>query len=697
MIANPLGADTLWLLSGDDGFGVSRPKKLYRSTNGGATWSEKSGTYNAIDFSFHANGRPLLLTTSINGPGGDDDSGLVVRSMDGSGDSWTAGTIANGSPATGAVWWDGATAYFINVQRNACGGPPFPPGSGKFVSPDSGVTWTKADSGGTWEVGWTNCAGARGRALNTVAKTLSGKGEYWVSPQFVWRYASNKYENAFSYETSSGAWLTKGIDNANPSAFASASRDTLFAGYYDLGIWRSTNGGSGWKNINPSAMPGWNGFGGNVTGISVNGDVLCATMAASSKDSSGAFRYSVWRSTDRGLSWSLYRQNGITYPGFMYGLSRDPVTGDMWLTEDGRLYKSTNGGVDWSHVTSDSLPTHGLYVTQAKNGVVLAGGTHGLYRWAPPSGPWASVHSAFNFAGASFTDPDTGIAGSDLQQVRWHGIQQIYFDPFVANRVWVVAYFKNGATTTKRKGVWKSDDNGLTFSAVIDTVLCRGAAVDSSGYRLHVTSGLAFSAGTSIASELAAAVGKQTCHATTNGTFSVNNCNDETNHALYRYPFGSVIHIPDGTCSIYVGVPGYGFMRQYLLCGSGGGGCSSQPDCEMDGPGGGGGNAAREVTLEGAADLTLDLRPPQPSPSRGLSTLSWSIPQREASKSFELSLFDIAGRRVAVLAAGIAKAGKHSAELSFTDDSGARLRNGVFFVRLKVDEQTLRRTVILVR
>ena len=82
---------------------------------------------------------------------------------------------------------------------------------------------------------------------------------------------------------------------------------------------------------------------------------------------------------------------------------------------------------------------------------------------------------------------------------------------------------------------------------------------------------------------------------------------------------------------------------------------------------------------------------------RGLSTLRWSIPQAEAGKSFELSLFDIAGRRVAVLAAGVAKAGRHSHDLSFNADTGTRQANGVFFVRLKLGNQTLQRTVILAR
>jgi hypothetical protein len=282
LAVNPLSADTVWLLSGNDRSSKQRAKELWKTANGGVNWQKKSGSYNAIDVALPASGRPLLMATSKTGAGGDDDSGSVVRSTDGSGTTWTAGTFANGSQATGALWWDGATAYLINVQADACGSSPFSPISGKFSSSDGGATWAKVDSGGSWEVAWTDCSHARGRALSTVAKTLSAKGEYWVSAQFAWHYASGAYENAFSTSFGSGDWLTKGIDNAVPTAMTS-SGSYLYAGYYDVGIWTSVTSGQRWRNINPSGIPGWNGYGGNVTGIVADGSLIVATMARTSK------------------------------------------------------------------------------------------------------------------------------------------------------------------------------------------------------------------------------------------------------------------------------------------------------------------------------------------------------------------------------------------------------------------------------
>lgn len=507
--------------------------------------------------------------------------------------------------------------------------------SGKFKSTDLGLTWNKEDDGaggppgaGTavWDVGWTNCPHTRGRALKSVAKTLSAKGEYWVTPQFVWRYATSplKYENAFTTQAS-GGWITKSIDNAVPTAFMSygTTPGRYFAGYYDVGIWRTTDDGASWQNVNPAAMPSWDGFGGSVTGITADGVVTCATMAQSSKaDSASRYRHGLWRSTDTGASWLLYRGGtpGLPYPGFMYGLSRDPGNGDLWLTEDGQVYKSTDQGVSWTEQTGGSLPADGIYVTQAKNGVVLVGGTHGLHRWAPPSGPWTEVHANFNF-----NDSNPSRTGTNLHKVKWRGIQQILFDPLVASRVWVVSYVEHGfSSATLRKGIWKSDDNGSIFTAVMDSALRRGIAIDSTGSRLHITSGAASTAGTVDAAEMTAAVGKQTCRGDVNHNFALANCTVDTEHADYRYPFGGPIHISE--CGkIFVGVPGYGFMRQYIPCGSGGGGCG-EPPCEIE--------------TEGI------------TPGGDLAT-KFTVAEAQAADPKRFKLYDIAGRRVQEIRPGI--------------------------------------------
>ena len=556
----------VWLLSGHDRLKPGA-KELWKSTDGGKTFARMNvpggKPHNAIDVATHPDkpGLVLMTTSADPGPGRNDGKGAVYVSADG-GRTWKAG--AGIGDVTGAIGWDpsGRTAFLVNVQTNACGSSKR---AGRFESKNNGATWARVDDGATWDMGWTNCPNARGRAMRTVARTLSPDGSYWVTGQFVWCYTGGsrpKYENAFSTQVGSNpaSWITKGIDNAVPIAFASAGAGPgqYFAGYYDIGLWKTVDGGATWMNKNP-VFANWNGFGGNVTGIvAAENGLTLATMAPSSKtdaDSGGIYLYSLWRSVDRGDTWTACR-GGLPYDGFMYGLSRDASSGRLWLTRDGQVFTSTNSGLDWRPAPG-TLPRSGLYVTQARGGVVLAGGTAGLYRMSGgDSTTWTPVEKeAFDFGN------DPGEVGSEIHKVRWHGIQQILFDRYAANRVWVVSYYRHKGTPGKRVGIWRSDDLGVTFTQVSNARLRRGVAVDSLGRRLHVTSGAALTAGANDPVELNAAQGKETWRDDGSGAFSRRSI--DTAHPDYRYPLGApVFAAEDG--KIFVGVPGYGFMRQDL-------------------------------------------------------------------------------------------------------------------------------------
>ncbi len=85
----------------------------------------------------------------------------------------------------------------------------------------------------------------------------------------------------------------------------------------------------------------------------------------------------------------------------------------------------------------------------------------------------------------------------------------------------------------------------------------------------------------------------------------------------------------------------------------------------------------------------LELATPWPNPSRGAATLSYGLPQRAKVR---LSLVDLQGREVAVLADGVREAGRHVALLDAAD-----LRPGVYFARLRCGGASLVRRFVLVR
>ena len=93
--------------------------------------------------------------------------------------------------------------------------------------------------------------------------------------------------------------------------------------------------------------------------------------------------------------------------------------------------------------------------------------------------------------------------------------------------------------------------------------------------------------------------------------------------------------------------------------------------------------------------LRLGVGPIVPNPSRGVGSVSWSIPPAHAGAAYDLSLFDVAGRRVRTLASGTARAGRFTQELTFRSRDGAALPSGVFFLRLRVGAELHGSTVVL--
>ena len=96
-------------------------------------------------------------------------------------------------------------------------------------------------------------------------------------------------------------------------------------------------------------------------------------------------------------------------------------------------------------------------------------------------------------------------------------------------------------------------------------------------------------------------------------------------------------------------------------------------------------------------DYPLELGSEGPNPAKGDIRVSWSIPRAQAGGPYDLGLFDVAGRRVSIVSSGVAKAGKFTHQLSFRSQSGRQLPNGVFFLRLRLGDAVLKRTIVLVR
>jgi hypothetical protein len=555
LVIHPTDASTLYMITGPDGTTAPKvllPKRaVYKSTDGGSTWVLKSGADEALDLAVHPTTPGTLLMTVSTGT---DNTGFVKRSTNG-GDSWSI-VLSN----TGAVWWDLPNAFLINVGLDACS--PIPANAGRFASGDGGLSWSRMDSGSSWETGWSDCPHARGIPDNGVANALSARGEYWVTSQFVWRYTGGKYTSAFTTSPAPGRWITSGVDNAVPVCIADAQNaGTFYTGYYDVGLWRTQDWGASWKMVNPS-LTGWNGVGGNASGVvadSARSGVVWATIGESSKS---PYLFRVYRSSNSGDTWSP-SLTGLPYPAFLCGLTMDrrsPVsTRTLWVTADGALYRSVDDGATWQPAsTAGGLPTTGLFVTEVdrrNSNTVFVGGWSGLWRSLDGGINWTKLSAGVDHTA---TPGEVGPLNNTVHRTKWHGPHQILSDPTYPGKVWVTSYMEDTTEIASlHRGLYMSTDDGASWSEIRRGPHYRGIAIDSLGRRALLTSSPATTSGAN-GSGIDATNGIEHGHSADGLAWTWTPDPDQPD---IRYPFGWAVYA-GGAGQRWVAIPGYGFMRK---------------------------------------------------------------------------------------------------------------------------------------
>jgi photosystem II stability/assembly factor-like uncharacterized protein len=245
-----------------------------------------------------------------------------------------------------------------------------------------------------------------------------------------------------------------------------------------------------WRNISPPidlSLFGADQFGFQTIGLSpANPNVIYQ----------GTCYEGIWKSTDRGASWSRV-STGVNGPNLATGrnwaLAVDPTNADVVYSVAGYgvgqgLWKSVNGGVDWMQMLPDSLlrlATADIYSVTIdpsdRQHLLLGshsgwGGTPhaGIYEskdggatWLvhPPGGPWGAGHLVFFITPTTWLNGthDAGYwrttdAGATWTQVSrtnvQHGGAQMY-------RTAAGVLYATGSGTLLR-----STDSGATWTAV---------------------------------------------------------------------------------------------------------------------------------------------------------------------------------------------------------------------------------------
>ncbi len=492
IVVDPSDADIVYILTGSGRF-TCGPAEVFKSVDGGITWANITTSFyeEIMDFAIDPNTPSTLYLTTMNADCNapyywTDLYGELHKSTDG-GTSWSYL-----SDYTGVIWLDPADAKIIRLIDPR---EPYPwnDRAGTFTSTDAGITFTQTGFVEDWDTFFNGdpywCYGS---SFNGIVKTL---GEdlsdphtyYWVTSQWGFKSTDDgtTFQNIFTDEISNGFWRSRGFDNVNMMdvAISPTNPDIVFLAYFDMGIWRSLDGGFSWQGCNHADFTGnWEGFGGNCATILVDPARSNVVWASQSENQNGEYPTYLIKNTNTGAlnDWFL-SNNGLPQEQIM-GLSLDPNSPThnrtLFVTALRDVYKSVDDGISWTKVF-DCNGCRFTAVDQFDGNLVYAGGEAGLWRSLDGGTTWTSI-----------SHPDM-LAPPNIDFWDWdyEGIFDVQTDPNNPDYLYVVVFGYD-------KGLYRSTDKGNSWEKLLtDHYLRKIGIVPVNSDVLYATSSSAFQAG----------------------------------------------------------------------------------------------------------------------------------------------------------------------------------------------------------
>lgn len=479
---HPKSPDTLWLVTGEGRFADSH-NRAYRSLDGGRNWQVKGppGNKNVsdIDYAFDKR-RPSKMYLTLDWP----NTPAFWVSLN-NGNTWKyMGSVSSG-PSAGAIITNSRKSNFIHViDANH---------SIHWQSENSGKSWTSRESSvtGGWSLAdedWGMGVSFQG-LLHTIGfQSHDLSNLLWVNGQFVYHSSSGgtKWIDTVSRRVGKNHWISRGIDNVTPFTIEASQADSnlIYVGYADLGIWRSTNAGASWKNLNlVKYTGGWEGKGGNsmtVVSDPSRKNVVWAHMAGNLNERDGF----ILKSTDRGDTWSEAVSGLPPWRRHIESLVVAEDSNEDWrwlfVIVDGDVYLSENDGSSWSLTLKCGTCVR---VTYTEGNGVIAAGPSGLFRnWQGGiPGQWSDITSSLPAeARTGWTKALHWLA--DL----WDYIGPTSITSLGRQNLWI---------SIMGKGVYYSDNFAVSWSLVLRNQFVRHVSVDRKTGHVLVASSSALTAG----------------------------------------------------------------------------------------------------------------------------------------------------------------------------------------------------------
>jgi hypothetical protein len=551
---HPVDEDAVVVLAGEGRFNHNYPTdndpprpwyhQAWLSNDNGASWSRLGTNLGRVmDIAYGvdpSNLNRMYLTILRN-----NNTGSLYRSED-AGWNWTK--IAS---RTGVILLDSLSPSRLRlqefqVQRSDGSWEPNIT-TGMWESTNGGVNWQFFASTAAFTPGWSNGhnvwpmgSGFQGYVQTLGNNAATANTVLWADSQFV-RVSTDggkSWRDTVSSNVGSN-WKSRGVDNAVPAIVAPSAADAnlVYAGYYDMGLWRTDDGGASWKSLNvPEYSGGWGAaVGGNTLTVAPDPSNANVVWAQLGGNLGGETMYLV-KSTNRGDTW-LEQTSGLpANRNLLEGLSIDAaspannrrlyvVSGTITevngvVTRDADVYRSSDGGSSWSKV----FDCNSCLFTSVVNGVVYAGG---------PSGLWTSTSGnagRFNKLALSTTGWTTDRGSRDWGYV---GLVDVSVS---GNTLWAAVL---------GQGFFRSTDGGASWRQMRRDVFARSVAIDSNTGETYAGSSSALYAGG--------------YDAASKGVLVYNGSSWRTMNTGLAYPFATQIRIV-GT-SKWLLSPGQGVLK----------------------------------------------------------------------------------------------------------------------------------------
>ena len=397
---------------------------VYRSYDQGATWQAENSGLPAGPYQF------------MSGIGGAGDGYLYVL-LDGAG-IWrgTAGP-SGASPLSWSQWGTSATQLpkRANTPTLVNGVYYVPTGEGVFRSSDGGATWTQINGG------------LGGGFVNNTATDSANPGIAYAAAGTI--YKTGDGGTTWSKADSGITGAVNGIRGGLGTVLRQLD-GTLYAATGNAGIFKSTNGALTWTAVN-SGLPGTIGQGPGLRTHPTNAQTLYAFFGTAAPSGPSGDPLGVFVTTNAGASWTSITGDLSGNALFVSDLRVDPATGYLYVATRAGLFRSVNGGVNWTPV----------YTASAANYVRLDDGTSPstLYFSASLADAFGSPLASSGLyrstdGGSTYSQVLSGKLVANLRIARPYGAPVLYLSS------WNVSSALNDA------GVLKSTDGGASWQSI---------------------------------------------------------------------------------------------------------------------------------------------------------------------------------------------------------------------------------------